>query len=68
VWPENWRVFQLFASLSTQWFAGIGGSSGLRYETLYPLLDRAAASPEEWDELFDDVRVMEQAAMAAMQE
>lgn len=68
VWPENWQAFQLFARLSSQWRSGMGGPTGLCYEALYPLLDRAAASPEEWDELFDDIRAMEREALSVMQE
>lgn len=44
----------------------MGGRCGLRYEALYPLLDRATETEEQWDELFDDVRVMEYAALKQM--
>ena len=66
VWPDNWQAFALFAQCQTQWNVGMGGRCGLRYEALYPLLDRAAKSPEQWDELFSDVRVMEYAALKQM--
>ena len=68
IWPENWKAFDLFASVSTQWSAGMGGPTGLRYEALFPLLDRKAHSPEEWDELFEDIRLMEREALSVMQE
>ena len=68
VWPDNWQAFDLFRLCQTQWNVGIGGRCGLRYEALYPLLDRAAKSPEQWDELFSDVRVMEYAALSQMAE
>lgn len=68
VWPDNWQSFDLFRLCQTQWNVGIGGRCGLRYEALYPLLDRAAKSPEQWDELFSDVRVMEYAALSQMAE
>lgn len=66
VWPENWRAWTLFLTLTTQWFVGMGGRTGLRYESLYPLLDRLAGSEQEWERLFDDVQVMERAALGAM--
>jgi hypothetical protein len=66
VWPENWRAWSLFIDLSTQWSVGMGGRTGLRYESLYPLLDRMEPTAEGWDALFKDVQVMEQAALAAM--
>ncbi len=68
MWPENWQAFNLFARLSSQWFVGMAGATGLRYEAMYPLLDRAASSPQEWDELFEDIRSMEQAALIAMRD
>ncbi len=68
VWPENWRVVALFATLWTQWAVGMGGATGLRYEAVYPLLDRQYSDPDEWDQAFDDVRVMEAAALRAMRE
>lgn len=44
----------------------MGGRTGLRYEALYPLLDRDAQTTEQWLELFEDVRVMEYAALKQM--
>ena len=41
----------------------MGGRTGLRYEALYPLLDRR---PGDWDELFDDVQTLELAALKQM--
>ncbi len=66
VWPENWRAFSLFTKLRTQWNAGMGGPIGLRYEAVYPLIDREAENAEDWNDLFDDVRVIESAALAAI--
>lgn len=66
VWPENWRAWMLFTSLTTQWNVGMGGRTGLRYESLYPLLDRMTKTDDEWRDLFGDVQVMERAALAAM--
>lgn len=67
VWPENWRPWTLFTSLNTQWnVVGTAGRTGLRYESLYPLLDRMTSTDEEWRSLFEDVQVMERAALAAM--
>lgn len=62
-WPDNWAAFELFASLQTQWNIGMNGRTGLRYEALYPLLDR---HPDDWDFLFADIRTMEIAALDQM--
>lgn len=68
VWPENWPTWQLFMRVGTQWAVGMGGPTGLRYEALYPLLDRAATDAAEWSALLDDVQAMEHAALKAMHE
>lgn len=64
VWPENWQSFELFAVMGTQWRISMAGRAGLDYNALYPLLDRAGG---DWQQLFDDVRAMESAALAEMQ-
>lgn len=63
VWPENWPSFDLFYRLRTQWFVVFGGPTGLRYEAVYPLLDRMDLSTAEWDLMFSDLQVMEAAAL-----
>lgn len=65
-WPENAQVIYLFIQLLTQWRVGMSGPTGLDYAAVYPLLDRKAADSEEWDQLFDDLRVMESAALEAI--
>lgn len=68
VWPENWPAWSLFCQVSTQWRVGMGGATGLDYSAVYPLLDRAAKDPQEWDEMFSDIQVMERAALKQMSE
>lgn len=57
---------ELFAALGTQWHAGSGGLIGLRYEAVYPLLDRRCKTEEEWNATFSDVRHMESVALEQM--
>lgn len=66
MFPENWGAFVLFSRLGTQWNVGMGGATGLRYEAAFPLIDRAAKSPEEWEQLFEDLQVLEGAALKQM--
>lgn len=66
VWPENWPAVELFLRLSTQWRISLSGETGLDYAALYPLLDRVASDPTEWEALFDDVRVLEAEALQQM--
>lgn len=44
----------------------MGGPTGLRYEAIFPLLDREAQDAEDWQQLFDDLHVMEGAALKQM--
>lgn len=68
VWPENWPVFEVFSRVGTQWNVSMGGPTGLRYEAVYPLLDRLHGGQDEWMQAFDDLQVMERAALDVMRE
>lgn len=46
----------------------MGGPTGLRYEAVYPLLDRLHGDQDEWMQAFDDLQVMERAALDVMRE
>ena len=52
--------------MQTQWNVSMGGPTGLRYEAVYPLLDREARGDEDWQQLFDDLQVLEGAALKQM--
>jgi hypothetical protein len=66
VLPDNWPVFCLFEQVRTQWrSAGMGGVLGLDYTVVFRLLDRIAEGTD-WDEMLDDLRVMETAAMSTI--
>lgn len=56
----------MFCQVSTQWRVGIGGATGLDYSAVYPLLDRIAQDAAEWMDLFDDLQVLERAALKQM--
>lgn len=66
VWPENWPALDLFMQLNTQWHVGMNGATGLRYEALYPLLDRHGYTGDGWDDMFADIRTLERVALATM--
>ena len=68
VLPENWASLMFFIGLQTQWSWAVGAAggnrTGLRYEAVYPLLDRwTKGEPEEWERLFADVQHMEMAVL-----
>jgi len=52
--------------MQTQWNVSSNGATGLNYLVLFHKLDRMKLDPEEYEQLEDDVRVMEFAALSAM--
>ncbi len=66
VWPEHVQALHLFQRLQTQWRIGMSGPVGLNYPSVYPLIDRATKTGEEWDLLFWEVQQIEFAALAEM--
>jgi hypothetical protein len=68
VWPENWPAFRLLCDIKTQWRGAGMGIIGLDYNVLFRKMDRMDLTPEQYDDLEADIREMEAAAMAAMNE
>ena len=66
LWPENWPPVHLFSKVSTQWRTGPGGVIGLDYGVVFHELDRRSLSPDDYDDLMDSIRVIEQAALDQM--
>jgi len=66
IWPDNEQAFNLFSRLTTQWRAGAGGLYGLDYGVAFSMMDRMALTPEQYDALEADMRIMEDEALATM--
>jgi hypothetical protein len=66
IWPENERAVNLFIKLSTQWRAGMGGLIGLDYSPLFVLMERMKLTDADFDQVFDDIRVIEREALTQM--
>ena len=66
LWPENQPALDLFCMVQTQWRTGMNGATGLDYVPLFTLMDKRGLSGEAWQQLFDDVRVIESAALVEM--
>lgn len=50
--------------MSGQWRTRADGAAyALDYTPLFMRMDRMSLEPDEWDELFQDVRVLESAAL-----
>lgn len=46
----------------------MAGPTGLRYEAIYPMMDRLKLDDDDWFSLFDDIQTLERAALEAMNE
>ena len=68
IWPENFDVFQLFLSLSSQWVIIPGMAAvlrvGLRYESVEAVMRIKRLKNRSG--LFDDLQVMEFAALEVL--
>lgn len=63
VWPDNMPAINLFSSISTQWRTSMGGVTGLDYNVLFHRMDRMNLSDQDYEWLFDDIRVIESEAI-----
>jgi hypothetical protein len=66
VWPENMPAINLFSSISSQWRTGPGGATGLDYNVLFHRMDHMHLSEQDYEWMFDDIRVIESAALTSM--
>jgi len=64
VWPDNWRAVCFFEALGKgNWNMGPNGATGIRYEALREVRTALKVRSPEWPDLFEAIRVMEQAAL-----
>jgi hypothetical protein len=73
VWPENYATFLIFQRMRNQWnwvSAGMGGAVriGLNMTALPVFTARMNLSDAEYEEMLDDLQLMESAALSAMNE
>lgn len=66
VWPDNWDAVLLFDAIGTQWLVGPCGPYGLNYMVLYRKMDRMKLTSERYDELEEEIRVLEAGALEEM--
>lgn len=69
IWDINWDTFNLFYSLGTQWrLSGMGGASGLDYSVIPVVGKMLGFKSKKVNEMFPDLRVMENEALITMGE
>lgn len=55
-----------FITSATQWRVGMSGATGLDYGALPTVLRLTGVPRADWPQVFDDLRLMEDAALAQM--
>jgi hypothetical protein len=68
VWPDNWQSVIVYCSMRTQWNVGPAGAVGLNYASLGEVWRRLKVPPSDRDQAFQDLQVMEAAALKHMHE
>lgn len=70
VWPDNELALSVFQRVGTKWlYPPMGGVPlALRWEAMYPLMERTGQDAAGWNDLHDDLAVLEVAALATMRE
>jgi hypothetical protein len=66
VWPDNEEAYLVFRAMDTQWNHGFNGPTGLKYEALPEVWRRSKVAPDQRDDAFLSLRIMESAALIAM--
>ncbi|MEN4918267.1 DUF1799 domain-containing protein [Achromobacter spanius] len=66
IWPEHLAAFELFVALRSQWRIGMAGATGLDYAVMFHKMDRMGLTPERYEELEEQMRVLEHAALDEM--
>lgn len=68
MWPDNAPSVGAFTSMLTQWRAGAMGVIGLDYGVLRDVLDLNEVPRADWPQVFEDIRVMEDEALALLRQ
>ena len=66
IWDANVHPFVIFSKLLTQWNHTNGYKTGLDYAVIFNVLDREFSDKRQWAECFDDIQMMELAALEQM--
>ncbi|WP_429015987.1 DUF1799 domain-containing protein [Comamonas sp. 4034] len=70
VWPDNESALELARLIGTRWvYPSMGGAPlGLRWEAMYPLMDKLELDSAAWNELHEAMMVVEAEALATIRE
>lgn len=72
VFEENWQAVGIFSVMATQWKLVAGAADvlymGLDYGSIEPVLRLEGVPAADWRQVFQDLRVMERAALPLLNE
>lgn len=68
LWPDTEPAVMLLVRMDTQWRVGMGGPVGLDYGALSFVLRMSGVPRAAWPDMFEDLRVLENAALKVMSE
>lgn len=68
IYADAAQAVELFGAMGTQWRMGFGGPVGLDYAALPAVMDMHGIQTDDRRPIFDDIRVMERAALEVMHE
>lgn len=63
IWPDNVPIVNVFTAMSTQWRVSHAGPIGLDYNALPVVMRMAGILRAEQSDVFEGVRIMEDAAL-----
>lgn len=68
VYPDNAMSAGIFGDLMTQWRIGPAGPTGIDYSAIEPVLRLRGVPRRDRPGMFEDISIMERAALKALQE
>lgn len=66
IYPDNMRTVEIFDDMVTQWRVGMSGATGLDYSALPAVFEIRGVTTDEKEDIFNDLKIMERAALKAM--
>jgi hypothetical protein len=68
IWPDNIMSVNVFVDMGTQWRIGVNGASGLDYNALPVVMRLTGVKAQDRQQVFSDIRVMEEEVLTALHE
>lgn len=66
IWPDNLAAVNVFLAMTTQWRSTGFGATGLDYSVLDFVMQRSGVQADDKDDVFESIRILEDAALAQM--